>query len=162
MPTFDSLWTNYSSNKDVTREALYKELGWDSLINNPSYENTCAVRVHLAFIKAKTDLTGRIKILKGPYKGKFIEPGQAALSNLLAAKNALGAPVKIRTEELIKDSTPIWSKTGIISFMGIPGYNNGRGGHIDLLKTGRDVSGNFLCGSDCYWGSKEVWFWEVN
>ena len=36
MPTFDSLWTNYASNKDVTREALYKELGWDSLINNPS------------------------------------------------------------------------------------------------------------------------------
>lgn len=162
MPTFESLWRNYPSNKSITKEALYKELGWDDLINNPSYANTCAVRVHLACLRAGMSLSGRLQIHKGTLKGKFIEPGQDKLSRLLAEKTALGAPLKVETAKLLTDATPIWSKTGIVSFMGIPGYNQGRGGHIDLLKCGKDLTGEVLCGSDCYWSSKEVWFWEIN
>jgi hypothetical protein len=161
MVSFHQIWTNYLSNKTVSMPQLYAQLGWDDLVKNPAYANTCAVRVHLACMAAGLRIPGRIKIKKGPQKGQLIEPGQQKLSVLLGGTNLLGEPKKYQVADLIKDSSPIWDKTGIISFMSIPGYLNGNGGHIDVFKSGMNADGNYLCGSDCYWNAKEVWFWAI-
>jgi hypothetical protein len=161
MASFQLIWNNYQSNKKVSMSELYGQLGWDDLIKNPAYANTCAVRVHLACLAAGLSIPGRIKIKKGPYKGHFIEPGQRKLSDLLKSQSLLGEPTVYQASNLLKDPAPIWQKTGIISFMSVPGYLNGNGGHIDVLKTGSNVDGAYLCGSDCYWNAKEVWFWSI-
>jgi len=154
---FDTLVRNYPSNKTITREALFKEIGWDDLISNPSYENTCAIRVSLGLIKSGVKVAGRIAIKKGPHKGQWIEPGQAKLAKLLATRSYLGAPQTMKGADAERTIGP---RRGVVAFWRIPGYLNGAGGHTDLVSP---TQGGFrACGSDCYWNSAEVWFWELH
>lgn len=155
-PTFATLSNNYSSNRTVSLEALYKEIGWDDLIENSAYANTCAIRVNLALIKSGINVRGRMAIKKGPHKGKLIEPGQAKLSAVLAEIPLFGVPEKFKSADAEKG---IGHRRGIVSFWRIPGYLNDRGGHIDLVSPA--LGGIQICGSSCFWNSQEVWFWEL-
>jgi hypothetical protein len=153
--SYPVLQSNFYSNKDVKPPELFKELGWEDLIGNPSYENTCAIRMSLALIKCGMHIPGRLRIRKGQYKDKLVEMGQGNLSLLLADKSRLGSPEKCKGSDA---EGAIGSRSGIVSFWQlIPGiYDHG---HIDIVSapTGRLRA----CGSDCYWTSKEVWFWSL-
>lgn len=155
-PSFEKLQSNYASNKSIDRETLYTEIGWKDLINNPVYKNTCAVRISLALIKSGISVQGRMKINSGPHKNMLIEPGQHKLSEMLASPTYFGGPEKFSTKDAMQK---IGNRKGIISFMNIPGYNGGQGGHIDLVST--DTGGYYACASDCFWDAKEIWFWEL-
>ena len=139
LPPFSVLWRNYSPSHLVTRADLYNEIGWEDLVNNPSFQNTCAIRM---------------SIKKGPHKGALIEMGQDNLTRIL--KRYVGAPEKLAG--MPRDYTKsIGSRNGIISFYSLaPGLYEG--GHIDLVSSG---SGALKCGSSCHWTSKEVLFWPM-
>lgn len=153
-PSFAKIKKTYQDKHACPRDVLYKELGWDDLVSNPAYENTCAVRISLAFIKLGVTMPGRIVIKKGPHKGKMIEPGQAKLSHILARPTFLGMPEKCKMADVQK---VIANRHGIISFFKIPEYRNG--GHIDLIAP--DRGGVYACASDCYWSAAEVWLWPL-
>lgn len=155
-PPFNVLWKNYSSNKIVKLPELFKEIGWDDLITNEAYANTCAIRVSLALIKSGVTIPeGRMPIKAGIHRGKRIEPGQSKLSNILSKKSMLGRPEKFKAGE---HEAGIGNRSGIVSFFHLmPGvYENG---HIDLVAP--QAGGAKKCASDCWWSSKEVWFWAL-
>src|SRR5438067_5385461 len=55
--------TAYPRKRDIDHDALFHLLGWDDLIKNPDYANTCAVRVSLALIRSGVHIPdGRIPI----------------------------------------------------------------------------------------------------
>lgn len=153
--SFAILKHNFSSNKVVKQADLFKEIGWDDLIGNDTYANTCAIRVSLALIKCGMNIPGRARIKVGPYRNKLIEMGQGNLSFMLADKSRLGAPEKFKGADYEK---AIGNRSGVVSFWNlVPGiYEHG---HIDIVSapTGRLRE----CGSDCWWTSKEVWFWAL-
>lgn len=155
-PTFSTLATHYPSNRTISQEALYKEIGWDDLIGKSAYANTCAIRVSVALIKSGVNVRGRLAIKRGPHKGKLVEPGQAKLAHMLAGNAFLGTPEKFKTVDADKE---IGQRRGIVSFWKIPGYLNDNGGHVDLVSPA--LGGIRVCGSNCYWSSKEIWFWEL-
>jgi hypothetical protein len=152
-PIFSVLKNNYSSNKKISREALYQELGWEELISNALYTNTCAIRVSLALVKCGIPLRGGLAVQKGVYRGKRIEPGQARLAKMLAEPAFFGKAEAFPRDEAM---ARIGSRRGIVAFWSIPGYMNGRGGHIDILDGAHAV-----CGSDCYWQASTIWFWPL-
>ncbi|WP_081074798.1 T6SS effector amidase Tae4 family protein [Burkholderia cepacia] len=144
---------HYPGNKVVSREALYRELGRQDLITHPSYENTCAIRVSLALVKCGMSLRGGLAIQKGPHCGRRIEPGQARLARMPAEPAYFGKAEAFRRNDAMAG---VGNRKGIMAFWNIPGYMNGRGGHIDLIDGARAV-----CGSDCYWEASGVWFWPL-
>jgi len=155
-PPFDVLWTNYSSNKIIKQPELFREIGWDDLIDNDVYANTCAIRVSLALIKSGVTIPdARMRIKAGTHRGKRIEPGQSKLSHILAKRSMLGQPEKFKTGEY---ESGIGTRSGIVSFFHlVPGvYENG---HIDLVIP--QAGGAKKCASQCWWSSREVWFWPV-
>lgn len=143
----------YPGNKTVSREALFQELGWQDLIQNPSYANTCAIRISVALVKSGITLRGGLVIQKGPHRGRRIEAGQARLAKMLAEPAYFGKAEVFRCDDAV---TGIASRKGMAAFGNIPGYMNGRGGHIDLIDGARAI-----CGSDCYWTASEMWFWPL-
>lgn len=153
---FSVLKKNYPPKQLVKTPELFKEIGWDDLIDNPTYENTCAIRLSLALIKSGVRLPeARMSINAGPYKNRRIEPGQGKLSLILARKAMLGTPEKFKAGTHEKG---IGNRSGIVSFFSlIPGvYEQG---HIDIVSF--SDGGARKCGSECYWASKEVWFWPL-
>lgn len=70
--TYLSLADKFSSNKSVTKRTLFEEIGWDDLIDDTAYDNTCAIRLSLALIKCNVPISGRIAIRSGLHKGKLI------------------------------------------------------------------------------------------
>ena len=155
-PLFHSLERHYPRNDEIDKAQLFQEIGWDDLIANPAYDNTCAIRMSLALIKSGIQVPGRIAIQKGPFKGALIEPGQAKLSKMLAMNPLFGEPEKY---DKMTVGTGIGDRSGVISFFRIPSYLNGRGGHIDIVSPG--TGGYMVCGSGCYFNSREYWFWEL-
>lgn len=153
--SYAALKSNFPSNKVIKQPDLFKELGWDDLIGKATYENTCAIRLSLALIKCGQTIPGRMRIKKGPHTGKLIEMGQRNLSLLLAAPSRLGPPQKFSGREFTK---AIGNRSGIVSFWKLmPGiYDHG---HIDIVSA--PAGGIRACGSDCYWTSKEIWFWPM-
>ena len=142
-------------------DQLFESLGWDDLKGQAAYENTCAIRMSFCLIRAGITVPGRLKIHKGAYKNKWIEPGQIKLTHILARSGYFGAPEKISG-----GSTSAFSdKQGIVSFIKIPGYvvDGGLSGHIDLVRSGKFLWlwDQFECASDCYWNAAEYWFWPV-
>lgn len=153
---FNALKNNYSSKQTVKQAELFKEIGWDDLLGKTAFENTCAIRFSLAMIKSGITIpNARTAIKSGLHAGKRIEPGQGKLSLILASTSMLGAPEKFRNGEYEKG---IASRSGIVSFFHlIPGiYEQG---HIDIVSA--PDGGAKRCGSECYWTSKEVWFWAL-
>ena len=86
-----ALLKNYPSNRVVSRDTLFQQIGWDDLIKNPGYGNTCAIRVSLALIRSGITIpSGRLPI-------KTIEPGQASnhpLANDTEARDYLSSPYR--------------------------------------------------------------------
>lgn len=118
-------------------------------------------------IRSGIVLPGRMKIKKGPCKGKLIEPGQIALSRILCQDRLFGEPERFKYDDrdrVMKD------RQGIVSFMKIPGYNvdGVASGHIDLANW-RPASflgvnlwwSSLRCGVHCYWDAGEFWFWPL-
>lgn len=152
-PPFMVLRSNFASNKVVKKPELFAELGWDDLIHKPEYNNTCAVRISLALVKSGVPIRGRFIIKNGVYKGRMIEPGQSRLAKMLAEPAYFGTPEKFARKDAISS---IGSRRGVVVFWNIPNYMDGRGGHIDIVPGADSV-----CGSDCYWNAKEIWFWPL-
>lgn len=153
---FNVLAHNYPRKARISHDALFREIGWDDLIKNTAYENTCATRVSLALIKTGITIPGaRMAIRTGPYKGQLIEPGQAKLSHILAGVAMLGKPEKFGNAHA---QAAIGERSGIVSFWHlVPGLYEG--GHIDLVSPVFQPLGQ--CGTDCYWTSREFWFWPL-
>ncbi|WP_431018562.1 hypothetical protein ACQ4K0_11495 [Burkholderia cepacia] len=82
----------HPGNKTVSREALFQELGWQDLIQNQSYANTCAIRISVALVKSGITLRGGLVIQKGPHRGRRIEAGQARLAKMLASRRISAKP----------------------------------------------------------------------
>lgn len=155
-PQFHALERNYPRKDSIERAQLFQEIGWEDLIDNTAYHNTCAIRMSLALIKTGIHVPGRIAIKKGPFKGKRIEPGQGSLSKMLATMSLFGEPEKFDKKSV---STGIGIRRGVISFFRIPSYLDGQGGHIDIIMP--STGGFMACASGCYFTAKEYWFWEL-
>nr|WP_279609311.1 T6SS effector amidase Tae4 family protein [Burkholderia anthina] len=122
-------------------------------MSNPSYANTCAIRVSLALVRSGMTLRGGLVIQKGLHRGRRIEAGQARLARMLAEPAYFGKAEVFRRDDA---AAGIAGRKGVAAFRNIPGYMNGRGGHIDLIDCARA-----LCSSDCYWTASTVWFWPL-
>lgn len=156
---FAVLMKAYPRKRDIDRDALFRLLGWDDLIKNAAYANTCAIRVSLALLRSGVHIPGgRLPVKIGAHKGKMIEPGQAKLSMILARPTMLGTPEKFSGGTGTVDG--IGQRSGIVSFFRlIPGLYEG--GHIDIVSPLLGGTGALACGTDCYWTSKQVWFWPL-
>ena len=153
--SFRDLKLHYPRSQEIDRAALFREIGWDDLISNSAFENTCAIRISLALIKTRIKIPGRMPIKKGPFKNEFIEMGQANLSNILARPNYLGKP-EVFPAGASKQG--IGTRAGIVSFWRLfPGLYDG--GHIDIVTP--EWGDNAACGSGCHWTSEKVWFWPL-
>jgi hypothetical protein len=171
-PLFVTLWSNYPSARDVPRETLFADIGWESLASNPAYENTCAIRLScpLQASGVLVSSSAGMMALKGPLKGKPIEIRQDRLAEQL--KVMLGIPEVLpaaNTEAALGD------RNGVIAVERIPGYEvgGGLGGHIDVVDGRsfgsvpflffweRNVDLPSICGSGCYWNAGKIWFWEL-
>lgn len=159
-PSFSTLKSNYYSSdytkpNFVAAEDVYREIGYDIddlTKQNPAYENTCALRVSLALIKSGVVFSGRLKIKSGSYKGRMIEPGAKLLADQLAKEHLFGRPDVLSPKDA---HSRLKSKKGVILFWKITGYG---GGHIDLIEASNTIQ---VCNSNCYFDSKEIWFWPM-
>lgn len=143
------------SSSYVSAEDVYKEIGYnlnDLIRQNPAYENSCAVRMSLALIKAGVSFIGRLKIKSGPHKGKMVEPGAKLLADQLARPILFGKPEVVNASNAM---VKLNGKKGVVLFWKITGYG---GGHIDLIETSNMA---MVCNSGCYFSSKEIWFWSL-
>ncbi|QYG01512.1 MULTISPECIES: T6SS effector amidase Tae4 family protein [Massilia] len=138
----------------VKREDLYADIGWNDLIDNKAYNDTCAIRMSYSLLMAGVSLPGaRMKAKAGVLKGRYMEPGQARLSNIL--RQQWGAPEVYKGEHAARNG--IGSRTGVVSFFRIGG---GHGGHIDLVV--HKPGGRFQdCARVCFWDSETIWFWPL-
>ena len=162
MVTFNQLLRSYPSPDDFSREKLFREIGWQDLIPNKAYKNTCAIRMSYCLIRAGISVHGRLRITAGPHKGQMIEPGQVKLSNMLAGSKYFGPPKKFAPGDT---SRYIKGTQGLVSFMRIPDYvvDGALSGHIDLVQYEKILFffDSYDCESECYWGSENCWFWEL-
>lgn len=151
-PTFTEMMKHYpSANDGIDRPSLFKSIGWDREIDNLAFLDTCAIRGSIALIGCGVPVKGRVPILKGPYKGKWIEPGQAKLTLWLA--KYWGEPEKYKTNEIRK----LAGRCGVISHFNIRADT--RQGHFDILKPNAGAA--MECAGHCWWTSLENWFWEL-
>ena len=155
-PPYAVLRSKYADRRSVTAEELYRWMGYPpDMAKDPTYENTCAIRMSLALVRCGVPVTpGRLRVLAGECKGKMVEPGQANLSRMLVRQ--WGFPEKYKGGPIAMKG--IASRNGVISFYHLWGPTD-RQGHIDLVAPfGGD---NLACEEDCYWSSTEVWFWPL-
>jgi len=83
-PTIEEMQEHYPAAEELPRDELFRSIGWDREIDNIAFLDTCAIRASIGLIGCGVPLLGRVQIHKGPFKGKWIEPGQAKLSLWLA------------------------------------------------------------------------------
>lgn len=152
-PTINEMTKHYPSTGRVTRIDLFKSIGWDREIDNPAFLDTCAIRTSIGLIGCGVPVKGRVKILAGPHKGKWIEPGQRYLS--LWLRKYWGEPEKYRTNEIRR----LAGRTGIISHFNIRPDSPIPQGHIDVLTPKPEDA--MACASFCWWAAAENWFWEL-
>lgn len=160
---FNTLWSNYPTPAKEPIDTLYRSLGWDDLIGDPNYENTCAIRMSICLLRSGLSIpTGELKIWKGPLKGKFVKIRYDDLAKHLKA--AWGNPQVLSrpTKEVLESKGD-----GVIAFFGLP---SGYPGHIDLFdvtKTNHSLlfwrwsQTSSVCGTNCYFGSREAWYWAA-
>jgi hypothetical protein len=153
-PTIGEFQKHYPSTDEMDRISLFKSIGWDRLLDNPAFNDTCAIRGSIGLIGCKVPLKGRVQILAGDHKGKWIEPGQHKLTIWLA--HYWGQPdEKLATKDLRK----LEGRHGIISHFNINPESPIAQGHFDVL----DATPTELrrCASHCFWTAAETWFWEL-
>ena len=153
-PRFSAL--KWSFPRTADRETLFADLGWNDLVSNPAYLDTCAIRMSYGLLLAGVALPGaRMKAKGTTIAGKRIEPGQAKLSAIL--KRIWGAPEVYRGEPAARKG--IGKRQGVVSFFRIHGISGIAGGHIDLVWPGDN--GFADCARSCYFSAAEVWFWPL-
>lgn len=136
-----------------SREALFADIGWSDLTDNPAYLDTCAIRMSTGLLRAGVILPGaRMQANAGTIKGQWIEPGQAKLSGIL--KRLWGAPEAYSSEQAARAG--IGERHGVVSFFKIEGTN---GGHIDLIAMGEH--GFLDCARSCFFSAVTIWFWPL-
>ncbi|WP_426176646.1 T6SS effector amidase Tae4 family protein [Massilia sp. TWR1-2-2] len=157
-PRFAAVAAGYPTSPPHDTAALFSIIGWEDLVTNGNYENTCAIRVSIALASAGVRIPGRMSIRKGTLKGRLIEPGQARLSMILARRNMLGAPEKFKGSPAAERG--IGMRCGIVSFWRLyPTRVGDNQGHIDVVSPNEY---NFLtCKGHCYFGAAEIWFWPL-
>lgn len=129
--------------------------GWDRELNHPAFLDTCAIRGSIGLLNVGVPVKGRMKILKGEHKDKWIEPGQRNLTLWLA--NWWGPP----DEKLAaKDVRKLAGRCGVISHFRIDPTSPIAQGHFDVLNP--IETDPMKCASMCHWGSAETWFWELS
>lgn len=159
-PAFVTLKSNYYSSNElqsnyVNGSELYSEIGIDHeklIKQNPAYVNTCTARVSLALLKSNVPFMGRLPVKSGKYVGKKIETGAKLLADQLMKSNVFGMPEIYKPDNFIRK---ISGRKGVVLFWKITGYG---GGHIDLIDS---TTANTVCSSNCYYQSKEIWFWPL-
>lgn len=151
-PTFQNLFQQFPRNDK--REKLLADLGWEDLIPNPAYENTCAIRLSVALVRAGVVLPGARMVAKAgeKTKGQRIEPGQVKLSGIL--KQLWGAPEVYKGE--LDANAGIGTRRGVVSFFKTA---LGEGGHIDLIYPGE--RGYLACARSCFFVASKIWFWPL-
>ena len=151
-PSFAILSKAYPRRQEYMRDILYDEMGWSDLKGHPGFRDTCAIRMSIALNGAGVNVTGWLKIKAGKLAGKRVEPAQAALSRWLRKK--WGQPDIFQTADEARRR--IGNRTGVVSFWGIHGTAQG---HIDLVEP--FGNGFHVCAMDCYFQSREIWFWHI-
>lgn len=155
-PAFSALYMGYP--KSEMRKDLYDQIGWSNVVDNPSFQDTCAIRMSIALLSAGVSIIGANMAIKaGSLAGRRVQTGQGRLSHAL--KRIRGKPEVYEGEDAAKEG--IGRRRGVVSFFrlrhfGIPT----NGGHIDLVYSAGD---NFRrCARACYFDAAEVWFWPLN
>lgn len=152
-PTIGELLKHYPATKQIGRVELFKTICWHREIDNPAFLDTCAIRGSIGLIGCGVPARGRVNILDGPHKGKWIEPEQRYLSLWLA--KYWGKPEKCKTNEISR----LVGRCGVISHFNINPSSPIPQGHFDVLApSAKDA---MECASNCWWTSAENWFWEL-
>jgi hypothetical protein len=156
-PPYLIVRSNFPDGHRYPRNKLLEDiLGWSDLVNNPAYADTCAMRVSVALVQSGVTLMGaRMKATGGQLKGKYIEPGQAKLSQILL--RMWGDPEKYTSEKSARDE--IDKRSGVISFFRIHPNMGLSGGHIDLVEP--RTNGFSECATQCYFTASQIWFWPL-
>ncbi len=154
--SFASLNQSYNTYNLLDTAELYRSLGWDDVVDKPEWQNTCAVRMHLALMDSAVLIAGRFPVLKGTHKGKSIEVSQNRLAERIGISGTFGKALVFSNAEFMKKEgySQVFGRTGIVSFQRMPGYP---GGHIDLL----DARSEWNCLRQCYFDAGEIRFWAV-
>lgn len=156
-PAYSVVRSNFPARSRYSRERLLTEvLGWTDLLENRSFNDTCAMRVSAALALSGIKLIGaRMKGTGGQTKDRSIEPGQAKLSQIL--RRLWGAPEKFRSEAAARAG--IGTRSGIVSFFRIHPDASVAQGHIDLVEP--RSNGFSECATQCFFGAAEIWFWPL-
>lgn len=153
-PSYNMLWASYPDRTMYPRGLLLDMLGWNDVLNNDAFADTCAMRMSYALARSGVHLMGARMTGKGKHvQGWPIEPGQGDLSRILL--HLWGAPEKYKGEKEARAG--IGKRKGVVSFFRI--HPNVNQGHIDLIEPGK--SGYSECAMSCYFGAREVWFWPL-
>lgn len=157
-PNFVKLAAMYP-RKSVSQKKLYEEIGIGELAGNPAYENTCGIRMSYALTRSGLFLKrGGLRINRGPYRGKRIEPGMRKLAEQLT--ELLGPPEEFRSEQAAKKQ--IGMRKGVIAFFfddNLPLL--GAQGHIDLVWP--NETGFYQCLGSCFFSPRgKIWFWPLD
>jgi hypothetical protein len=148
--SFEQLKTNFPAED---RKIFFKNMGWDDLIDNVSYENTCAMRVSTCLVKLGMSFPeGQIKILKGEHSGKRVEITWKKLNEKLTTEWGNKESIDPPTQENCKPYQ------GVILFETLPPDTDGNRypGHIDVLD---GPSGGCLYRT--YFGSEKIGVWPA-
>lgn len=166
VPPFDLLKKNYPKPTEISREDLYRSIGWDEYIDKAGFENTCALRMSLCLIgSGMVFAKGEFRVLKGDKKGQRVWTSRAHLTAYL--ETLWGAPT-FQVSSAAEAQAQIGDGAGVISFGPLPAY---AGGHIDIIDGYFDVfkviwslgsqSNAYVCGSDCHWDAQDFKFWKA-
>ena len=158
---YAKLRMHFPDKFNVPPEELYQWIGYPEHVNNPNFENTCAIRMSLCLLGAGFPNPGTYPIRAGNYKGRALETRQRALSHWLLRH--LGQPEKFLGD---KAYNGIGKRHGVVSFFSIYGDERPQG-HIAIIAPDRHNL-YLRCGmerdddsSGCFWTSRETWFWPL-
>ena len=155
-PMYASLASSYPSRQSVPAAALFEEIGWDAPSPGQREDDTGAMRVSVALLRAGARIPGRVNVSRGRFKGQRIEPLQTRLALLLTHPSLLGRPEIYQSGALAEAG--IGQRRGVVSYWSC-GPAARSEGHIELLAP--DGAGPPGCGAVCYREAAQVWFWPL-
>jgi hypothetical protein len=149
------MYSNYPRTS-LTHDDLFASLGWQSIMRQPEYHNTCAIRMSVACLTVGVRFPrGGLVIQSGVFKGLRLEPSQAKLSHMLA--EMWGEPEKFDSHDFTE--AKFGKRHGVASFFKIDGVHNQ--GHIDLIEPLGNTYHSCIMSVGCYFASSSIWFWEL-
>lgn len=113
------------------------------------FENTCAIRLSEALVKAEPSLLAAFRSSgRNVCPHGYMRGAQDLAATLTEAwgRHDVGWNGGL-------GSGPSISESGVICYMNIPGFAGQ--GHIGLLRSGSPV------GDDAYWNASPIWFWRL-